>query len=321
MEHEAHIRLVDAHAEGNRGADDDALLGHEQALRFRAIIGRHAGVIGDGAETLGDEEGGPFLGRLARQRIDDAGLTGTAIEKVDKLLLGIVLGRHRQAQVGPVETRDIDLRLPAEDLAHDIAPGRLVRRRRKGADGNTGEGLPQGLQHVVLRSERSAPLRDAMRLVDGDQGHVETRQCPHHALGHQPLGRQIEQAHLATRDPPPDGDVLVAVLCGVDAFGGHPGELECRHLVLHQRHQRRDDDGQPAARQSRHLVAQRLPRPGGHDGQHIAPIEKCGDDTLLAGPEALVAEGLAENVVRFHAGTSSGSAPIRGPLIDYPASA
>ena len=120
-------------------------------------------------KPLDDEEGRPFLRRLARQRIDDAGLARAAVEKIQELLLGIVLGRHGEADVGPVETRHIDLRLAAEDLAHDVAPRRLVRRRGEGADGNAGEGLPQALQHVVFRPEGRTPLRNAMRLVDGDE--------------------------------------------------------------------------------------------------------------------------------------------------------
>ena len=38
-------------------------------------------MIGDAPEALGDEESGPFLGRLARQGIDDAGLPRTAVEE------------------------------------------------------------------------------------------------------------------------------------------------------------------------------------------------------------------------------------------------
>ena len=117
MEDEAHVRLVDAHAKGDGGADDDALLRHEQVLRLGPVIGTHAGVIGDGAIALGHEVRREFLRRLPRQRIDDAALALAAIEEIEKLLLGAVLGRHHQADVGAVEARDEHLRLAAEDLA------------------------------------------------------------------------------------------------------------------------------------------------------------------------------------------------------------
>ena len=317
MEDEAHVRLVDPHAEGDGGTDDHALVGHEQALCLGPVLGPHAGMIGDGAEPLGDEEGSPLLGRLARQGIDDAGLARPAIEKINELLLGIVLGRHGKLQVGPVKARDIDLRLATEDLAHNVAPGRLVRRRGKGADGNTGEGPPERLQHVIFRTERRAPLRNAVGLVNGDQLHVKAGQGAHHALRHQPFGREIEQAHLAARHAPPDGDVVLPVLGGVDALGGDASQFQRRHLVLHQRHQRRNDDGEASPRQCGHLIAQRLARPRGHDGQHVAALKERGDDALLAGPEALVTEGFSEDVVRFHAGTCSGSTAIRGMLIVF----
>ena len=155
-----------------------------------------------------------------------------------------------------------------------------------------------------------------MRLVDGDELHVEPRQRPHHTLRHQPLGREIKQPHLPRRHAPPDGDVLVPVLRRIDALGRDTGELQRRHLVLHQRHQRRYHDGEPTPRQRRHLVAQRLPRARRHHRQHVPPLEQGGDDPFLAGPEALVTEGFAEDIVRCHPRTSSRSAAIRGPLID-----
>ena len=52
VENKAHIRLVDPHAKGNGGADDDTLLGHEQVLRLGAILRLHPSVIGNGAMAL-----------------------------------------------------------------------------------------------------------------------------------------------------------------------------------------------------------------------------------------------------------------------------
>ena len=52
-----------------------------------------------------------------------------------------------------------------------------------------------------------------------------------------------------------------------------PGALQRRHLVVHQRDQRRDDDGQAIREDGRQLVAERLAAAGGHQHQRIAAIQ------------------------------------------------
>ena len=47
-----------------------------------------------------------------------------------------------------------------------------------------------------------------------------------------------------------------------------------------------------------HLVADRLARRGGHDGEHVFACERGIHDALLVRAEALVAENLAEYVCR-----------------------
>ncbi len=49
---EAHVRLVDAHAEGDGGDDDDAVLAQEALLVARAGLGRQAGVVGQRGPAL-----------------------------------------------------------------------------------------------------------------------------------------------------------------------------------------------------------------------------------------------------------------------------
>jgi hypothetical protein len=113
-----------------------------------------------------------------------------------------------------------------------------------------------------------------MRLVDGDEPHVEPGERRDHPLRHQPLGREIEQPHLARRHLAPDGDVLVTPGGGIDGLRRNTCKLQRGHLVLHQRDERRDDDGKPAPRQRRHLVAQRLAGARGHHGQHVPAFEQ-----------------------------------------------
>ena len=83
---------------------------------------------------------------------------------------------------------------------------------------------------------------------------------------------------------------------GQQAVDRHTGSfdvlLQTGHLVGHQRNQRRDDDRQRTglviARQRGNLVAERLPRAGGQNSQHVAARHRLFDDHLLQGAAHVV---------------------------------
>ena len=135
-----------------------------------------------------------------------------------------------------------------------------------------------------------------MGLVDSDLHHRQAPERRQHTLRHQTFRRNIEQANRARRDAPPSGHVGFAPAGRVDGLGGEAVELEGRHLILHQGHQRRDDDGQAVfADQGRDLIAQGLARARGHDREHVGPRQDIGDDLFLAWSERGIAEHLAED--------------------------
>ena len=65
-------------------------------------------------------------------------------------------------------------------------------------------------------------------------------------------------------------------------------------LVLHQRQQRRDDQGQVRQVQGRQLVAQRLARTGGKDRRRRATGEYGADHRLLTGTQLIETEDTFE---------------------------
>ena len=79
MQHEAHVGLVDAHAEGDGGADDDAVLLQEGVLIGRAHGGLQPRVIGQSAAAALGKFLREFLGAPARGAIDHPALAGMAL--------------------------------------------------------------------------------------------------------------------------------------------------------------------------------------------------------------------------------------------------
>ena len=260
-------------------------------------IGRQAGVIGDGAMAERDEMRGGFLRALARQRIDDAAFSLVRLHEVGELFVAVLLRLDCERNIRPVEAGDEDFGLTAEELANDVGARRLVRGRRERADGHAGKRIAQVQQHLVFRPERCAPLRDAMGFVDSEELHVEPLQRRYHAIGHQTFGREIEDADVSARDALPYLDVFIARGCGIYGLGRDARELQRGDLILHQRDERRNDNGQTAFHQCGHLIAQRFARTRRHDSEHMPVAEQAIDDALLARTERLEAEGLAQNLV------------------------
>src|SRR3954468_24705183 len=73
---EAHVRLVDTHAESDGRDHDEAILALEALLVPAARFGLHAGVIRESRNALRLEEGRRLIGLLARQAVDDARFAG-----------------------------------------------------------------------------------------------------------------------------------------------------------------------------------------------------------------------------------------------------
>ena len=70
MNHGAHVRLVDAHAEGDGGDHDVDAAVEELLLDALAVLGVEAGVVG-GAGKVAGKFGGHGRGLRARGGVDD----------------------------------------------------------------------------------------------------------------------------------------------------------------------------------------------------------------------------------------------------------
>ena len=77
-------------------------------------------------------------------------------------------------------------------------------------------------------------------------------------------------------------------------FISSPVDVQLIDLILHQRDQRRDHDGQPLTHEGRELIAEAFSRAGGKDGDGIKSAEGGGHDVFLKRAEAVVTKHLSQ---------------------------
>ena len=129
----ADVGLVDAHAEGDRRADDQPVLALEAGLGEAAVVGREAGMVGERRVSGLAERRGEALGAGAARAVDDARLTAPGGDAVEDLPARIVLGREGEREVRPVEAAQEDLRRARRRrAARRSRPGSRRRRSRSG---------------------------------------------------------------------------------------------------------------------------------------------------------------------------------------------
>ena len=78
---------------------------------------------------------------------------------------------------------------------------------------------------------------------------------------------------------------FLAAVAGVERARRDAETLELRHLVTHQRDQRRDDDGEPVAQKRGQLIAERLAAAGRHHREHVPALKDRGDNIPLSRAE------------------------------------
>ncbi|VVO45103.1 hypothetical protein PS710_06569 [Pseudomonas fluorescens] len=294
---EAHVGLIDAHAECHGGDHDQAFLVEEAFLVVGPGIVGQTGVIGQRREPLFAEEHRDFVDLLARQAIDDAGIAAPFGQEREQLLARLLLGHDTVENVRAVEAREETLGVLQMQAIDDFFPGALVGGRGQGDARDMGEQLRQLAQLQVFAAEVVAPLGHAMRFIDSEQGDVKALQERQHARLNQALGRQIEHLHFTALDPGGQVPLLLGAQCGVECSRGDTQFFEGRDLIVHQCDQRRDHHRQAFAQQGRHLEAQGLAAAGRHQHQGVAAAGHALNDCTLAATETVVAEDVLEDAL------------------------
>ena len=133
-----------------------------------------------------------------------------AADEGEQLRARIVLVDDRVADVGPVEARHeharVGERQPVDDLGAREGIGGGGERDAR----HRGIALVQQRQAEVLGPEIVAPLRNAVRLVDREQGDARAIEELEAAGREEPLGRDVEKIELARGERALDARALRA---------------------------------------------------------------------------------------------------------------
>ena len=298
VDDEADIGLVDAESEGV-GRDDDAqAIAGEGVLDADAVLFWHAGVVASAADAAALEGFGEGLDALAGGTVDDGGgFPAEGLEQLGDVLELLLLAANAdgvEAQVGTVEAGDAHVRLVQAEALDDVVADERVGGGGEGDDGGIAEAGAGGAEVAVAGAEVVAPLGDAVRLVDREEGDIDAAEPRDEATVGEALGRDVEEAEIALGGAAEDGGLLIAGNGRVDGGGGDAVAGEGVDLVLHQGEERGDDEGEAIEEEGGELVADALAAAGGEHGEGVAPGEHGGDDLGLAGEELAVAEDLAE---------------------------
>ncbi len=291
MCHEADVRLVDTHAERDRGHHDQPVLAQEPRLVHGPGPRVEPGVVRQRREPFGAQELRRLLHRSPGQAVDDARLSRMlGAQQPQQLAAWLVLRLDPVLDVGPVEAGHEVAGLTESESRDDLAQRLPGRGGRHGDPRHRGPPLVQHGQPQVVGPEVVSPLRHAVRLVDREQGHRAPVEQPQRRVGPQPLRGQVEQVELAVSERVLDPAPFVQILGRVQEPGSHAQHGQRVDLVLHERDQRRDDHPGAVPDQRRDLVAQRLAAAGRHQRDRVPAVAQVLDDFLLLPAERAVPE-------------------------------
>ena len=120
MDDPADVGFVDAHAEGDRGADDARVVAEKHFLIAGAFLGGETGVIRAGEETAPGEGIGDALGRGTARAVDDTALVFALADEIDDLFRGFVFGDDAVSEIRAVEAGDKRLRVAELQVSDDV---------------------------------------------------------------------------------------------------------------------------------------------------------------------------------------------------------
>ena len=239
------------------------------------------------------EQTGRLVHLLGGAAIDDARVVPLFEHQIqqDPRLLAGQGAAGAEVEIRAVEAGDDLIGVVEIQMAADVVPDMGGGRGREGPDDRAlGQGLHELFDAEVAGAEVLPPLADAVGLVHRHHTDLPLLCKPLEARHLQPLRGHIDDLIPALPRTAEHQGLLVVGQAVVQERRRHAGLYQRPHLIFHQADQRRHHDGDARQQQRRHLIADGLARTGGHHGQNVLPGQQPGDDLLLSGAEAVIAE-------------------------------
>ena len=305
VHHEAHVGLVDAHAEGVGAHHHPYLATLPGLLPFAAAQGPQAGMVVGSADALAFKQFRHFFAALAVAQVHDSrsGHTPADVQQLARLVLALA---HYVGQVGTLETGAQHLErgtLRVGGQAYRDVAGHFRRRGGGECDHGSIHALPQLAYVQVVGAEVVAPLGDTVRLVHHQETDLKHVQVGSEKRRAEALGRHVEELAVAVGGVVQGRIHFAARHSGVHRYGLDAPLLQVLHLVLHQGDQGGHDQGQAVPHHRRHLEADGLAAAGGKYGESVTSLQRGSDDFLLHRTEGVVAPPALQNLLGSHART------------------
>ena len=227
------------------------------------------------------------------------------VEDVEQLPLEHRSRQHPVQEIRPVERADEFDRILQAELRCDVAADARGGGGRVRVHAHAGQQLAQASELAVLGPEVVPPLADAVRLVDRDEADAARRQKGEEgvaSVADKPLRRHVQERVAALAQACDDGGLLASVERAVVEHGRDAVADQRVHLILHQRDERGDDQGEAGANDGRRLKAQRLAAAGRQHDQRVAVREDGGHRFALKRPERRVSPVAGDGVLKVRHG-------------------
>ena len=266
MQHKTHVGLVNAHAKGDGGHDHRAAVLAEGLLGLGPLNISQTGVIGQGRDAVPVQKSHRGLHVLACGAVNDARPLVPG-QKIQQLPVQLAFWGDLIKKIRAVERSPDQQRVAQGQPFHNVPPHPPRGRGRERGQGRVRKHLAQPRQFQIIRPKIMSPLRNAVRLVNGEKRQLAPLQQSHELRHAQAFRRNIHQVQIAGQQPRPRPFALGHGTCAVESHGLEPRGRGRIHLVFHQGNQRADHHAHPVHQPRRQLIAQRLAPARGHDGE------------------------------------------------------
>src|SRR5690349_15783351 len=177
----------------------------------------------------------------------------------------------------------------------NLLPRRGCRASGKRDRHGVAQQIAEPVEATVHGSEFVAPFHDAMRLVHGEERDRAARVYERSHERREAFGGAVQDPERPAQGGVQDHPALLLSEQAVQVGGRDAATAQSADLILHQRDEGRDDEGEPGRHEGRDLKAEGLPGAGREHGEDVAPREQRAEHLQLMHPKRRMAEGFTQH--------------------------